>query len=97
MLMNIGYKEAIKDYDWDCFVFHDVDLVPEDDRNLYHCPVNPRHMSSHVNTFNYELPYKEILGGVTAIDRKHFELINGYSNSYFGWGGEDDDLANRYI
>jgi hypothetical protein len=26
-LMNIGYAEAIKDYDWDCMVFHDVDLV----------------------------------------------------------------------
>jgi hypothetical protein len=95
-LMNIGYNEAMKDYDWDCFVFHDVDLVPEDDRNLYHCPFYPRHMSSHVNTFNYELPYKEILGGVTAIRRKHFEMINGFSNLYFGWGGEDDDFAERF-
>ena len=31
-LMNIGFVEAIKMYDFDCFVFHDVDLVPEDDR-----------------------------------------------------------------
>ena len=31
-LMNIGYTEALKMYDFDCFVFHDVDLVPEDDR-----------------------------------------------------------------
>jgi len=85
MLMNIGYVEATKDYDWDCFVFHDVDLVPEDDRNLYHCPAYPRHMSVHVNTFNYQLPYKEILGGVTAIRKEHFEQINGFSNLYFGW------------
>jgi hypothetical protein len=85
MLMNIGYAEAIKDYSWDCFVFHDVDLVPEDDRNLYHCSAYPRHMSVHVNTFNYELPYKEILGGVTSIRKEHFELINGFSNLYFGW------------
>ena len=85
MLMNIGYRESLKDYDWQCFVFHDVDLVPEDERNIYSCPTYPRHMSANVNTFDYVLPYKEIMGGVTAMSRKHFELINGFSNIYFGW------------
>ncbi len=31
-LMNVGYAEASKRGAFDCFVFHDVDLVPEDDR-----------------------------------------------------------------
>ena len=33
-LMNVGYKEAskVKGKPFDCFIFHDVDLVPEDDR-----------------------------------------------------------------
>ena len=31
-LMNVGFKEAMKIDDFDCFVFHDVDLLPEDDR-----------------------------------------------------------------
>lgn len=54
LLMNIGYKEAIKDSDkWDCFVFHDVDLLPEDERNIYSCPETPRHMSSAVSTLKY--------------------------------------------
>jgi hypothetical protein len=30
--MNIGFVEALKINDFDCFVLHDVDLVPEDDR-----------------------------------------------------------------
>lgn len=33
-LMNIGFVEAVKSYDFQCFIFHDVDLLPEDDRNL---------------------------------------------------------------
>ncbi len=46
LLFNAGFKEALRDYaDWDCFVFHDVDLLPEDDRNLYDCPMDqPRHL-----------------------------------------------------
>ncbi|GIX71605.1 beta-1,4-N-acetylgalactosaminyltransferase bre-4 [Caerostris extrusa] len=58
MLMNIGYVEALKQYEYDCFIFHDVDLIPEDDRNLYSCPEQPRHMSVAINTMNYRLPYK---------------------------------------
>ena len=49
MLMNVGAAEALKSYDFQCFIFHDVDLLPEDDRNLYSCPVQPRHMSVAIN------------------------------------------------
>jgi hypothetical protein len=54
MLMNIGFVEALKLYEYDCFIFHDVDLLPEDDRNLYTCPEQPRHMSVAVDTFEYK-------------------------------------------
>ena len=43
LLFNIGFSEALNISDWDCFIFHDVDLLPEDDRNLYTCPGMPRH------------------------------------------------------
>ena len=44
-LFNIGFIEALKEDDWDCFIFHDVDLVPENDKNVYKCYEFPRHMS----------------------------------------------------
>jgi hypothetical protein len=44
-LFNVGYIEAMKLYSFDCFIFHDVDLLPEDLRNLYKCGEKPRHMS----------------------------------------------------
>ena len=43
-LFNVGYIEAIKLYPFTCFIFHDVDLLPEDSRNLYKCDYHPRHM-----------------------------------------------------
>lgn len=52
-LLNVGFTEALKLRDFDCFIFHDVDLIPEDDRNLYTCPEQPRHMSVAVDKFHY--------------------------------------------
>ncbi|XP_033756242.1 beta-1,4-N-acetylgalactosaminyltransferase bre-4-like [Pecten maximus] len=96
LCMNIGFLEA-KRYDYQCFIFHDVDLIPENDNNVYSCPENPRHMSVAIDKFGYELPYIGLFGGVTAMTMDQFEIVNGYSNKFFGWGGEDDDLYKRYI
>ena len=46
MLFNVGYSEALMERDWDCFIFHDVDLLPENDNNIYKCSDNPKHMST---------------------------------------------------
>jgi hypothetical protein len=43
-LFNVGYVEAMKLYPFTCFIFHDVDLLPEDSRNVYKCGSRPRHM-----------------------------------------------------
>ena len=34
ILMNIGFVEALKIGKFDCFIFHDVDLLTEDDRYM---------------------------------------------------------------
>ncbi|XP_064488284.1 beta-1,4-N-acetylgalactosaminyltransferase bre-4-like [Ornithodoros turicata] len=94
-LMNIGYLEASALYDYQCFIFHDVDLIPEDDRNLYTCPEHPRHMSVAIDVFKYRLPYAGIFGGVSALKKEHMQLVNGFSNEFWGWGGEDDDMSYR--
>ncbi|XP_042366822.1 beta-1,4-galactosyltransferase 1-like [Plectropomus leopardus] len=96
-LMNAGYVEALKEYDFDCFVFSDVDLVPMDDRNLYRCFDNPRHLAVAMDKFNFHLPYNTFFGGVSALSKKQYLKINGFSNTYWGWGGEDDDIYKRII
>ena len=97
MLLNVGFAEAVKDFNFTCAIFHDVDLLPMNDTNLYNCPTKPLHMSSRVSTFDYKLPYAKIFGGVTVMTTQHFGLVNGYSNMFWGWGGEDDDMAKRLV
>lgn len=78
MLFNVGFVEANKRYpNWECFIFHDVDLIPENDYNLYDCPVQPRHMSVAVDKMKYKLPYKTIFGGISALTKEHFTKVNG--------------------
>ncbi|NXT77749.1 B4GT4 galactosyltransferase, partial [Zapornia atra] len=94
-LLNVGYLEAIKEANWDCFIFHDVDLVPENDFNLYMCDRQPKHLVVGRNNTGYRLRYQGYFGGVTALTRDQFSKVNGFSNNYWGWGGEDDDLRIR--
>ena len=83
--------------EFDCYIFHDVDLILENDMGIYTCQPNgnPQHFSGYIDKFNYRLPYRSIFGGVVAFTEKAFRQANGYSNEYWGWGGEDDDLYRR--
>ncbi|NXO03885.1 B4GT4 galactosyltransferase, partial [Rhinopomastus cyanomelas] len=94
-LLNVGYLEALKEANWDCFIFHDVDLLPENDFNIYMCDTQPKHLVVGRNNTGYRLRYRGYFGGVTALTRDQFSKVNGFSNSYWGWGGEDDDLRIR--
>lgn len=94
-LLNIGYMEALKIKPFHCFIFHDVDLMPTNPNNIYACAKEPRHMSVAIDTFSYELPYCTIFGGAISMLRHQFRQVNGFSNFYFGWGAEDDDLFQR--
>ena len=85
MLFNVGVAEALKGYDFQCFIFHDVDLLPEDARNLYTCPVQPRHMSVAVNTFDYKLLYKGSPGIFNPKLFNHNFIVYEKNIYYFDW------------
>lgn len=54
-MFNIGYKQALKMYNWDCFIFHDIDLIPFNDHHLYKCPrTGPMHMGVAIDHFKYK-------------------------------------------
>lgn len=41
------------------------------------------------------LPYPQYFGGVSAVTPDQYMKMNGFPNQYWGWGGEDDDIAAR--
>ena len=89
-LLNVGYKES---EDSDYFAFHDVDMLPVDsDYSYVDCPT---HLATRAEQFGFRLPYDGYFGGVTLFDKESFVKINGYSNEYWGWGAEDDDVLLR--
>lgn len=95
ILLNAAYLEALKYDNYTCFVFQDVDLLPLNDRNLYRCGPQPRHLAVAIDKFKFRLIYPTFFGGVLALSREQVEKVNGHSNVYFGWGGEDDDIQFR--
>ena len=44
---------------------------------------------------DYQLKYHEYFGGAVVFTKEHLEKTNGYSNNYWDWGMEDDDLFWR--
>lgn len=95
-LLNIGFREASQYYPQvNCLIFHDVDILPSNLRQLYTCSHTPRHLCAYLDKFRYVLIYPQIFGGVVAMRSDQFRQVNGYSNGYSGWGGEDDDLYSR--
>ncbi|CAF0772869.1 unnamed protein product [Rotaria sp. Silwood1] len=97
----INYLEK-KSLNITCLVLHDVDLIPEDDGNLYACETKyPKHTTSRVRNLDskrgYIRYYEFLIGGVLLLTFDMYKTFNGFSNLYWGWGGEDDDLALRLI
>lgn len=90
-LLNIGFSFCENDFK--NFCFHDIDMIPEDSDYSY--SEYPVHLAKETEQFGYKLPYDTYFGGVTLFDKDSFEKINGFSNEFWGWGGEDDELFNR--
>ena len=94
-LHNIGFKEASGYFPYTCFVFHDVDLIPENDNIHFSCEQSPAHLTVAIDKYKYKLYYNTLFGGAVMFTRDHFEKINGFSNSFWLWGKEDDNLYDR--
>jgi beta-1,4-galactosyltransferase 1 len=49
----------------------------------------------HLSFYSFRPAYRGYTGGVLSIWRSQYETANGFSNEFWGWGGEDDEFYNR--
>ncbi|XP_044754645.1 xylosylprotein 4-beta-galactosyltransferase [Coccinella septempunctata] len=90
-LINVGYLQIKSNYDY--FAMHDVDLLPLNENLSYAYPEQPYHLAAPNLHPRYH--YAKFIGGIFLINREHFEMVNGLSNQYWGWGLEDDEFYVR--
>ena len=93
---NIAAKHAFED-GCDYIVWHDIDMIPEEGGGAdYTFPIEgPRHIATKISQMEYQLKYHEYFGGAVLFSKSHIDKTNGYSNDYWDWGMEDDDLFWR--
>ena len=94
-MKNIAAKHAFDD-GCDYIVWHDIDMIPLNDECDYSYPTdNPKHIAVNLSKYDYTLAYDQYFGGAVLFSKEQVEKTNGYSNDYWDWGMEDDDLFWR--
>ena len=86
-IINAAFKESLKDNFSNIYVIHDVDNIP-----LTNDIINYYYDKNNVNHYYGE---EHCLGCFFSITKNHFIKVNGFSNSYWGWGCEDNDFQRR--
>lgn len=97
-LFNVWFHEYGNEYDY--FITHDVDMYLDYSKshsNVYDYPINPTHIATRCEQFNYDMPYNDYFGGVVIFSREQFISVNGFSNEFWSWGGEDDEMRNNVL
>lgn len=90
-LLNIGF--ALHGFNFSYAAYHDIDMIPT--KADYSYPLVPTHLATKVQQFKMQMPYPDYFGGVVLFNKEDFEKCGGYSNHFWGWGGEDDELRNH--
>jgi predicted glycosyltransferase involved in capsule biosynthesis len=93
-MKNIAAKHAFED-GCDYIAWHDVDMLPSEECDYSYPEEHPIHIATQLSKYNYGMSYPEYFGGVVLFTKEQVIKTNGYSNDYWDWGMEDDDLFWR--
>ena len=95
-MKNVAAKHAFDD-GCDYIVWHDIDMIPEEGCDYSFPTETPIHIATNISQMDYKLKYEEYFGGAVIFSKEQVEKTNGYSNDYWDWGMEDDDLFWRCV
>lgn len=93
-MKNIAAHIAFQD-GCDYIAWHDVDMLPHNDADYSYPNDYPIHIATKLSKYDYAMGYDQYFGGVVLFTKDQVEKTNGYSNEYWDWGQEDDDLFWR--
>jgi hypothetical protein len=93
-MKNIAAHYAFED-GCDYIAWHDVDMLAHEECDYSYPTDNPLHIATKLSKYNYGLGYDQYFGGVVLFTKEQAYKTNGYSNDYWDWGQEDDDLFWR--
>lgn len=93
-LINAGFLLSRDECDY--LVMHDVDLLPLNPALDYRYPAGDIYHVSAPN-LHPKYHYPTFVGGILIVTRDAFEMLNGFSNRFWGWGREDDEFYHRII
>jgi hypothetical protein len=93
-MKNIAAQYAFND-GCDYIAWHDVDMLPHEEVDYSYPEETPIHIATKLSKYSYGLGYDQYFGGVVLFTKEQVQKTNGYSNEYWDWGQEDDDLFWR--
>jgi hypothetical protein len=84
---NIGFIESSKNNNFNRFLFNDVDNFPLKKKFI--------DFKMDIRGVHHFFGQVYCIGGIYLFSKNDYKKINGFSNDFYGWGGEDEDLLFR--
>lgn len=82
----------------DTVCLHDVDMVPSAELLAAYTPSLAPGVARHIGcTARHRSLGNAYLGGILMITAADYLRVNGHSNEFWGWGGEDVDFRRRLL
>jgi len=97
LMKNIGAKQAFDD-GCDYIVWHDIDMIPEDDTCDYSYPgETPKHIAVQISQSDYQLKYQEYFGGALSKDEVSMLHKEYSTNGLILHYNFDEIVEDRFI